>query len=128
MKNFFTTQRLIQTLSGVCPVNAVSVGRMGEPESVLVDFHPDATSPQRRAAKDALAKFDWSDKAHDEWTKQRERFKSAELTGPQGHLVRALAAVLVAELNELRDKAKLPKRTAKEIQAAIVAKINGGGS
>ncbi len=61
------TDRLTATIRVVCPVLGVSVGTPGDSGTVRIDYAPEATAPQRQAAVNALAAFDWSEQAQAAW-------------------------------------------------------------
>jgi hypothetical protein len=63
--------RLHEAIAAVCPIAGLSIGRMGDGESVVVEFAPDATAERRSAAAAALTGFDWSDAAHQAWQDDR---------------------------------------------------------
>jgi hypothetical protein len=52
--------RLNAAIAAVCPIDGVSVGTIGDPATVRIDYRPEATTEQRAAAQAALAAFDWN--------------------------------------------------------------------
>lgn len=51
-------QQLLAAISAVCPVESVAIGRLSDKSTWRVDFLPEATKPQKMAARDAVIAFD----------------------------------------------------------------------
>lgn len=144
-----TRFRLDTTIAAVCPISGTS----GEQGSVRIDFAPGATAPQQTAANNALAAFDWSQAAQDAWENLQSRTGADAIVNGvtvDGKVMRAVAAVLVDEINNLRQwlaqfKAEvaaaasladlktrvatlpaMPDRTLAQAKTAILGKIDGG--
>lgn len=101
------TDRLDISVQAVCPIHGVSVSRATNPPTVRIDFKTEATAPQRSAAQAVVDSFDWSQSAHDAWEGLQARTPaSATVDGTDyvGKLIRALASILVDEINILRQQ------------------------
>lgn len=83
-------ERLHETIAAVAPIRGVSVPVIGQSNSVVIDFLPEATAEQRTAAQAVLASFDWSAEAHSLWESNRSPEK------------RDLAAMVAAHLVDLQ--------------------------
>lgn len=142
--------RLHETIAAVCPILGVS----GVQGSVRIDFDPSATVQQQTNAQTALTNFDWSQAAEDAWLNLQNRADADTIVqsngGSLGKALRAEAAVLIDELNNIRQwivafKAQtalatnlanfqtrvaalpdMPDRTLAQAKTAIQNKLNGG--
>jgi hypothetical protein len=119
------TGRLLDAIrtAGI-PVDGVSIGLRGDSSTVVVS----PTSLQA-AAQPTIAAFDWSDAAQQAWEvgKIRPTAKTLLADGaPSSVLVRALAAVILDEINILRNAAGLGSRTLNQLRNAIQNKVDSG--
>lgn len=127
--------RLHQALAAVCPILGVAIQAEG---SGSFQADPSATAAQRSAAQSALASFDWSAAAEQNWIVQQQRDAATTNLGTaaagvdQSELVilRALVMVLVDQLNVLRAAVSPPLSaiTYAQAKSAIAAKINAGSA
>ena len=94
-------ERLLAAIRAAAPgVTGVSVGTLGSPATVQV-----SPPGQQAAAQAAIDAFDWSSPAQVAWENQKSRTEAeGEVTAVtnRGKVLRALAAVLVDEINILR--------------------------
>jgi len=94
--------RLCESLRSVCPIHGVSGGQ----GTTVIQFKPEATTPQQAAAQSALDSFDWSQAAHDAWL--LSKYRSSAVAGILADktfaamVVRALALVTMDEINLIR--------------------------
>jgi hypothetical protein len=96
-------RRLHQAIVAVCPIVGVAVGAPGDPESVTIDYAPEATADQRTAALNVVATFDWSGEAEATWRTGQEVRRAGLLlasTDPIPVGVRATLRVIVDHCNE----------------------------
>ena len=117
--------RLHVAIAAVCPI----VGLSGSQGAIRIDYAQNATQAQREAAVAALAAFDWSQAAHDTWVTTRTRTTAkAWVLGQsmEAKAVRALALVLLDEVNKLRTRAGMtpPSYTEQQLLDAYLAKID----
>jgi hypothetical protein len=84
--------RIYQSVSAVCPILGLSVGAPGEPSSVRIDFHDEATEEQRTVAQSIVAAFDWSMQAQASWEQQQNRLGAVALMTDGGSVPRAVRA------------------------------------
>jgi hypothetical protein len=98
--------RLHATLAAVCPILGVDLGP-GSPPAVTIRYAANATAQQQADAQTALAAFDWSGSAQTAYDTVQARAPALttlnSATDPPGKLARATAAVLVDELNDIRE-------------------------
>lgn len=119
-------------IAAVCPINGLA---LLDPvlHTLRIDFQVAATQPQRDAANAVAAAWDWSASA--QLTRDAQAQKAAATAGidngqlqvgdKQERLVRALALVVLDEINMLRAAVVpvLPARTAAQVVSAIKTKI-----
>lgn len=144
--------RLHEAIAAACPITGV---RVTGASSGTFQPAPSATAQQIAAGDAALAAFDWSQAAHDAWLNLKTRsLGQAEVTAisERGKVLRAMAAVLVDEINSLRQwlvsfKAEvaaatslanlqtrvaalpnMPDRTLAQAKTAITNKLNSGAA
>lgn len=109
------------------PIDGVS----GSSAGVRIDYQASATPAQRTQAAAIVAAFDWSDAAQATFTAQQAKALAAahldagatQLGASTDRLIRALAMVMLAELNLLRAQAALAPRTAAQLIGAVKAQI-----
>ena len=126
-----TTARLAQLIAVVCPIDGVSVGAAGDPLTVQISFSAAATAPQRASAQAVVDGFDWSAIAGATYDAQQAKadatnaidYGALQRGTVSERLIRALALVVLDEINLLRTNAALSKRTQAQLVNAIKAKI-----
>jgi hypothetical protein len=142
--------RLHATIEAVCPIYGVE----RQEGSVAISYKPEATAQQQADAQAALAAFDWSQSAHEEWLNLQNRATASaklDLVNAEAKALRGLVSVLIDELNAIRQwltslktatnastnyatlksgilaLSNTPDRTLAQAKAAIQNAINGGG-
>lgn len=116
--------RLHEALEQVCPIATARVIRDGVGG---FDPAPEATPQQITAAEAALAAFDWSAGAHEAWMRTKRRARAKELFADVAEaqaLIRAVALVLLDEINSLRAQHGLAARTKPQLVAAVRSKLD----
>ena len=106
-------------------------GVAGTQAAVRVDYDASATPAQRTQALAIVAALDWSAGADATFTAQQAKAHAAanfdagamQAGLPGDRLIRALALVMLAELNLLRTAAALPARTPAQLIGAVKAQI-----
>ena len=106
-------------------------GVAGPQAAVRVDYDASATPAQRAQAQAIVAAFDWSPSADATFAAQQAKARAAgdldagatQGGAPSDRLIRALAMVMLAELNLLRTAAALPARTPAQLIGAVKAQI-----
>lgn len=63
-----TGKRLHEEVAAVCPIDSVRVVTFGDSSTVVPNFTPAATEPQKAAARAIIAAFDWSAEADAAYT------------------------------------------------------------
>jgi len=144
-----TAQRLLgAVMAAAGPVESVSIGLFGVSASVRV-----IPQSQQAAAQATIDAFDWSDAAQDAWEQgllHPGAIGGLNAPDVSGILIRAVAALLVDELNVLRQQFRdqaaavaaatsladlktrwaalsaTPDRTLAQARTAIANKINAG--
>ena len=106
------------------PIHGVSSG-----PPIRIDFNG-ATQAQKDQAQAILDAFDFSQAAEDAWLLQQSRERSKEALNRTRSeiegLIRALAFVVLDEINTLRSAASLPTRTKQQLKNAITSKLDSG--
>lgn len=129
MELFKHTGRLHAAVQAVCPIDSVSVTD-GTPPTVQIRFMLSATPAQQAAANSVVASFDWSQAAEDADANLRARtlVKARFQTNPDvdGKALRALALILMDEINILRVAGGLQPRTLAQLKVAFANRIDGG--
>jgi len=64
-------ERLHASIAAVCPIDGVA----GSQGNVRIDYRPEATAQQQADAQSALAAFDWSQAAQDQWERRSKERK-----------------------------------------------------
>jgi hypothetical protein len=104
------------------PLDGVSGAR----GNVVVTYNASATGALRALGDSIVAGFDWAN-ADLNW--QRAAGKGiATSAEPSGRVVRAVALVLLDEVNALRSQLGLTPRTVAQVKQAIAAKIDSGAA
>jgi hypothetical protein len=118
-----TVSRLASLISAAgIPIDGVSSG-----PPIRVDYQETATPAQKAQGAAIVAAFDFSDTADAAWLSQAA--KAAAATGldlgtsPTERLIRALALVVLDEVNTIRTGLSLSPRTVGQLISAIKAKV-----
>jgi hypothetical protein len=117
-------RRIIAVVGAVAPLESV---RRGPDGAWLLRYDASVTPAQQAAGDAALAGIDWSGPAQVAWQlTQDQTAAQARWDAPEERLLRALALVLLDELNTLRQQHGLPARTAAQLKAALRQKLSSG--
>lgn len=123
---------LHNAIAAVCPIDSVCILNLAT-RAVRIDFQAAATGPQRTAANNVLASFDWT--AATQATREAQAAKVGATAGIDAgqlqtgtidqRLIRALALVVLDEVNLIRANFAIPmtSRTSTQLVNAIKAKI-----
>lgn len=85
--------RLQEAVEKVCPVAGVSIGKVGQPETVRFSFGAAAAQAQQEAAQKVLWDFDWSEAAQRRW----DQIQEIEAFFAQDSFLLRLAGALLEE-------------------------------
>lgn len=119
-------------IAAVCPIDGVAILNPVT-HVVRIDFQPAATAPQRTAANNVVAAFDWT--AGTQATRDAQAAKAGATAGIDlgqmqngtidQRLIRAQALVMLDEINLIRANfaAPMTPRTSVQLVNAIKAKI-----
>lgn len=119
-------QRVLAIVGAVAPVAGITPGPAG---SWTLTYAAEATPAQVAAGDAALAQIDWSPAAEAAWQLSHDRDTAqGRWDAPSERLLRAVALVILDEINTLRQQHGLPARTAAQLRTAIRQRITTGGA
>lgn len=113
----------------VAPINRITVGTFGQPETVDIDFRKEATPEQKSAAQAVVAAFDWSRNPADDKEAAKKRTKDKD---PHSLMSRAYARVAWKHRNEivravnklLPPRDEMPEQTWQQYLAAVRKEVD----
>lgn len=116
------TDRLHSAIAAVAPIEGISVGRLGDPATVKIQFQKAATDEQRAAAASALKEFDWTPETSEARAK-REAIASVASETAQKKADDAEKQALLDGLNECRALLSLKPIELAELKAMATAEL-----
>lgn len=91
------TKRLTDDISSVCPINGISIGKIGDSSTVKINFIPTATANQKQSAQGIVDNFKWVKDVSDLKQDEILRIDAQQITAEELLNALALAGVVDRE-------------------------------